>query len=138
MMSVLVKLLGPQRTIVITDALAMAGVPEGVFDFAGQRAQVICGAARLADGTLSGSVLTMDQALRNLLQMTEASLPEAVGMLTLNPAQSIKFAERKGRLHSGYDADLLIFDKSLTLQATLCRGTLAFATDAWRERLHGL
>jgi N-acetylglucosamine-6-phosphate deacetylase len=59
-------------------------------------------------------------------------------MLTLNPAQSIKVAERKGRLRSGYDADLLIFDKALTLQATICRGTLAFATDAWRERLQGM
>jgi N-acetylglucosamine-6-phosphate deacetylase len=70
MMNVLVKLLGPERTIVITDALAGAGIPDGVFEFAGQHAQVICGAARLSDGTLTGSVLTMDQALRNVLQMT--------------------------------------------------------------------
>ncbi|HAE84746.1 MAG TPA: N-acetylglucosamine-6-phosphate deacetylase [Ktedonobacter sp.] len=137
-MNVLVKILGPERTIVITDALAAAGISDATFDFAGQTAQVICGAAHLADGTLTGSVLTMDQALRNMLQMTDVSLREAVGMLSLNPAQAVGSAERKGRLQSGYDADLLVFDSALTLQATICRGTVAFATDEWCERLQGM
>src|SRR6266571_3747054 len=131
----LVKMLGPERTIVITDALCAAGVPEGSFDFAGQPVKIIRGAARLADGTISGSVLTMDQALRNVLSMTEVSLQQAVGMLTLNPARAAQVADRKGLLQVGYDADLLIFDQSLTLQATICRGEVAFATDEWRERL---
>ena len=109
-MNALVKLLGPERTIVITDALAAAGIPQANFDFAGQPAQVIRGAARLSDGTITGSVLTMDQALRNVLQMTEVSLQQAVGMLTLNPAQAAQVSQRKGRLEVGYDADLLIFD----------------------------
>lgn len=134
-MNALVKMLGAERTIVITDALSAAGIGEITFDFAGQPAQVICGAAHLADGTLTGSVLTMDQGLRNMIEMTDASLQEAVGMLTINPARAIGVANRKGRLQNGYDADLLIFDADLTLQATICRGTLAFATDAWRERM---
>src|SRR6266702_2256759 len=83
-MNALVKLLGPERIVVITDALAGAGAPEPTFDFAGQPAKVIRGAARLTDGTLTGSVLTMDQALRNMLLMTDVSLQQAVGMLTLN------------------------------------------------------
>jgi N-acetylglucosamine-6-phosphate deacetylase len=137
-MNALVKLLGPERTIVITDAVAGAGVPNASFHFAGQPAQVIRGAARLADGTITGSVLTMDQALRNVLQMTEVSLQQAVGMLTLNPAHAAQVSRRKGRLQVGYDADLLIFDHSLALQATICRGEVAFATDEWRERLSAL
>ncbi|HET9921591.1 MAG TPA: N-acetylglucosamine-6-phosphate deacetylase [Ktedonobacteraceae bacterium] len=137
-MNVLVKALGPERTIVITDALAAAGIDDPTFEFAGQPAHVICGAAHLADGTLTGSVLTMDRALRNMLTMTEATLPEAVGMLTTNPAQAIHVDNRKGCLQSGYDADLLIFDADLNLQATICCGTLAFATDTWRERLSEL
>jgi len=137
-MNALVKLLGPERTIVITDAVAGAGVPNASFHFAGQPAQVIRGAARLADGTITGSVLTMDQALRNMLQMTEVSLQQAVGMLTLNPAQAAQVSHHKGRLQVGYDADLLIFDHSLELQATICRGEVAFATEAWRERLSAL
>lgn len=137
-MNALVKMLGPERIIVITDALAGAGVPETTFDFAGQPAKVIRGAARLADGTITGSVLTMDQALRNMLQMTEVSLQQAVGMMTLNPALAAQVSDRKGRLQIGYDADVLIFDQSLALQATICRGAVAFATDAWRERLSGI
>src|SRR5712692_9847867 len=134
-MNALVKLLGPERTVVITDALAGAGAPDDAFDFAGQSAQVIRGAARLSDGTITGSVLTMDQALRNVLQMTEASLQQAVGMLTLNPAHAAQASHCKGRLQAGYDADLLIFDHTLTLQATICRGSVAFATSEWSERL---
>jgi len=137
-MNALVKLLGPERTIVITDALAAAGVSDATFDFAGQPARVIRGAARLFDGTITGSVLTMDQALRNVLKMTDVSLQQAVGMLTINPAYSAHLSHRKGCLQLGYDADLLIFDQSLLLQATICRGAVAFATDGWRERLSGL
>ncbi len=134
-MSALVKMLGPERTIVITDALAGAGMPNATFDFAGQPARVLHGAAHLADGTITGSVLTMDQALRNVLLMTGISLQQAVGMLTRNPARAAGVAHKKGCLASGYDADIAIFDRSMTLQATLCRGQVAFATEEWRERL---
>ncbi len=131
-MRLLVKMLGAQRIVVITDALAAAGLADGVrFEFAGQMAEVICGAAHLADGTLTGSVLTMHQALTNMLEMTGVSLSEAVGMLTFNPARAARVDTRKGCLHAGYDADLLVFDRELHLQATICQGRLAFATEAW-------
>lgn len=77
----------------------------------------------------------MKKALGNILEMAHVSLSEAVGMLTLNPARAACAAARKGRLHAGYDADLLIFDNSLNLQATICQGQLAYATDAWRDLL---
>jgi N-acetylglucosamine-6-phosphate deacetylase len=135
----LVNMLGPGRIVVITDAQAAAGLPEDAeFEFAGQTAQVICGAARLSDGSLAGSVLTLDQGLRNMLQWTGVSLQEAVGMLSYNPARAIKVADRKGLVKPCYDADLLILDQDLNLQATLCRGKVAFSTEAWRERLQRL
>jgi N-acetylglucosamine-6-phosphate deacetylase len=134
-MRVLMRALGTERTVIVTDAQAAAGTHDATFEFAGQPATVTGGAARLADGTIAGSVLTMDQALRNVLQLDGISLCEAVSMLTLNPARAAGAAARKGRLRAGYDADLLVFDASLTLQATFCRGVLAFASDAWRERL---
>ena len=129
------KLLGPERIVVITDALAGAGLDDTTFEFAGQPARVVKGVARLADGTITGSVLTMRQALVNVLQWMDISLSQAVAMLTYNPARAAQVAHRKGCLHSGYDADLLIFDANLALQATLCRGKLAYATQEWRERL---
>lgn len=133
-MHALVKMLGPERTIIITDALAGAGLDDATFEFAGQPAHVIHGAAHLDDGTITGSVLTLDQALRNVLHMTGVSLSQAAGMLTFNPARSAQVAQRKGCLQAGYDADLTIFDQSMTLQATICRGEVAYATDEWRER----
>lgn len=135
MMRLLVKVLGPERTIVITDALAGAGVAEGSFEFNHQRAAVVGGVARLEDGTITGSVLTMDQALRNVVEMTGVTLQDAVGMLTRNPARAAGAAGRKGRLVAGYDADLLLFDPALTLQATIRGGALVYATDEWRQRL---
>lgn len=136
-MRLLVRMLGPQRTVVITDALAAAGLENGAkFEFAGQMAEVICGAAHLADGTLTGSVLTMKQGLRNMLEFTHVSLSEAVGMLTLNPARAARVATRKGLLQAGYDADLLVFDSSLNLLATICQGQLAYAVDGWNELLN--
>ena len=137
-MHALVRMLGPERTVVITDALAGAGLPDATFDFAGQPAHVIRGAAHLNDGTITGSILTMDQALRNILLMTGVSLQQAASMLTFNPARSAQVAQHKGCLQAGYDADLAIFDQSMTLQATLCRGEVAYATDEWRERLSSL
>jgi N-acetylglucosamine-6-phosphate deacetylase len=138
MMDILVKILGPERTIVVTDAQAPTGLAHGTFEFGGQEVRVIRGVARLADGTLAGSMLTMDKALRNILETTHVSLQQAIGMLTLNAARSAQIDKRKGKLSVGYDADLLIFDNSLTLQATICRGNVAFATDAWHERLKNI
>lgn len=132
---ILLRALGPQRAIVVTDALACAGLPDAEFEFNGQPARVIDGVARLADGTITGSVLTMDQALRNIVQIVGVPLREAIGMLTLNPATSAGVADRKGRLAPGYDADLVILDDDLQLQATICRGKLAWAREEWRARL---
>lgn len=138
MAAIVEKIFGPERLVVITDAQPGAGKEGATFEFAGQPLHVERGAARLADGAIAGSVLTMDQALRNALRMMGVSLSEAVGMLTLNPARAIHLDERKGRLRPGYDADLLLFSSDLTLQATFCRGQLAYASDAWRSRLAGL
>jgi N-acetylglucosamine-6-phosphate deacetylase len=133
---VLIHALGAARVIVVTDALPVAGDPKNDFTFGGQPAHVEGGVARLADGTITGSVLTMDQALRNVCAFGAVSLPAAVGMLTRNPARAAGVTGRKGLLQPGYDADLLIFDAEQRLQATICRGRLAFATPAWQDRLH--
>lgn len=135
LMRILVKMLGPERVVVITDAQACAGMPEGVFEFAGQRLHVGNGAARLDDGSLAGSVLTMDQALRNMVMFARVSLSDAVRMQTLNPALAAGAADRKGRLQAGYDADLVIMDRDLQLQATISRGRVTFVTEQWRGRI---
>jgi len=127
--------LGAERTVAITDAQPIAGVAElRGFTFAGQPAEVRDGAARLADGTIAGSILTMDQALRNLVQTLELDLPTASRLLSLNPARVAGAAERKGIIAAGYDADIVLLDKGLCVQATFCRGRLAYVSEEWRER----
>lgn len=131
----LATLLGSRRLVGITDALAGAGVAGATFEFAGQRAHVEDGVARLEDGTITGSVLTMDLALRNLIAMTGMSLSDAVASLTTNPARVAGVADRKGELTPGFDADLLILDESLSLCATLCKGRVAYASPEWATKL---
>jgi N-acetylglucosamine-6-phosphate deacetylase len=80
-------------------------------------------------------VLTVDQALRNVLEMAGVSLQEGVGMLTYNPAQAVGLSGRKARLAPGYDADLVLLDNALHLQATICGGQVTYATRAWKARL---
>jgi N-acetylglucosamine-6-phosphate deacetylase len=126
MLDVMVRLLTPQRTIVITDAQAAAGMGNIEFEFAGQPATIVDGVALLSDGTIAGSVLTMDRALRNVLAMTHVTLSEAVGMQTWNPAQATGVADRKGLLQVGYDADLTILDSSLAVLATIRRGQVIY------------
>jgi N-acetylglucosamine-6-phosphate deacetylase len=137
MVRALLKLMGPERAILITDAQAGAGAEGATFEFGGQPAHVANGAARLADGTLTGSVLTMDQALRNVMRMAPVTLSEASAMLSRNPARAAHMAETKGLLRPGYDADLVILDERLALHATYCGGELAYASDIWLARLSG-
>jgi N-acetylglucosamine-6-phosphate deacetylase len=135
MVRALLKLCGPERAIIITDAQSAAGSDDGAtFEFAGQHAHITRGAAWLTDGALCGSVLTMEQALRNVLRMTGVALSQASAMVARNPARAAHAADTKGLLRPGYDADLIILDADLTLQATYCGGALAYATDAWRQR----
>lgn len=138
MLRLLVRLLSPERAIAITDALTGAGTPAQTFELNGQPARVSDGAAHLADGTLAGSVLTMDQALRNLLDFTDLSLSQAVGMLTRNPARAVGMERRKGSLAAGYDADLVLLDPALQVQTTIRGGRLIYTTPEWRERLAGI
>lgn len=137
-MRILLRALGPERAVVVTDALAAAGLPDAVFTFAGQEARVVDGVARLADGTITGSVLTMDRALRNVVALAGVALPDAVALLSRNPALSAGAGERKGLLRPGTDADLLILSPDLALGAAICRGRLAWSADEWRSRLDAI
>lgn len=134
-MRLLVRALGFERTIVITDSIATAGTSGGTFSLGGQPVTISNGRAELADGTLAGSVLTMDQALRNMVELVGVPLPRAVAMLTANPARAAGVDSRKGRLIAGYDADLVVLNQALEVQATICRGEVAFATPEWRAKL---
>ncbi len=125
-MKVLVAAKGPERVILVTDAIRAAGLPEGEHQLDDRMVLVRDGAVRMANGTLAGSVLTMDVALRNLLRATGLSLREAWPMTSLNAARAIGLDSRKGSLEAGKDADLVLLDSELEVRLTVVEGEVVY------------
>ena len=103
----IVKLLilckGTDRAVAITDAMEAAGMPDGEYDLGGQAVIVKNGAARLADGTLAGSVLTMQKALYSLIHRYGTDPADACAMCTSTPACSVR-EYKAGRIEPGSPA----------------------------------
>ena len=117
---------GPGRVCLITDSNVGAGLEPGRFAF-GNSGEIYFttkgGPARLVkDNGLAGSGLTMDQALRNAVNMLGLELPEAVKMVSTYPAEVIGVSERKGKLKAGYDADFVVLNDRLEVVQTWIGG----------------
>ena len=125
-MALLLRAKGSQRTILVTDGVAPAGLGPGTYSLAGRQVEVMGGMATLADGTLAGSVATMDQLVRNLVRLGLASLQDALRMASLNPAAALGLEGGKGRIARGFDADLVALDEGLEVAMTFVGGELAF------------
>ncbi|HJT55001.1 MAG TPA: N-acetylglucosamine-6-phosphate deacetylase [Ktedonobacteraceae bacterium] len=117
----------------ITDATAPTGLPEGEYEFVGRKVTVRDGAVRLASGSLAGSILTLDRAVRNMVHLVGLPWPEAIRMATHTPAQIAGVAARKGSIVPGADADLVALDDRGYVQYTWTRGTLAYGK---KEQIH--
>ena len=126
----LVRAKGVERTVLITDAMRAAGLPEGEYDLGGQRVLVRGDEARLKEGgSLAGSTLTLDRALRNVMQATGLSLADALPMATTVPAESIMLGQEVGALKPGYLADLVLMDESLNVRLTMVKGKVVYDPD---------
>jgi N-acetylglucosamine-6-phosphate deacetylase len=108
------------KLILITDAMRAGCMKCGTYDLGGQSVRVKDGKATLKDGTLAGSVLKLNEALRNMTKYTSMSRVEAVNAVTKIPAQ--KLALKKGELKKGYDADIVIFDEDFSIITTIVAG----------------
>ena len=117
---------GYNRICLVTDAISAAGLSDGAYTLGGLPVSVRDGVARLPDGTLAGSTLTMDRAVKNFMEFTGCSLLEAVRCATLNPARLLGIDDRKGSLEVGKDADLVIFDEDLTVHYTILGGEVVY------------
>lgn len=113
------------RLMLITDAMRAAGLGDGEYLLGELPVTVKDGAARLHDGTLAGSVLTMERAVQNMVQVVGVDLPAAVAMASLHPARKHGLAQ-KGALAAGKDADILLLDESLNVLTTLVKGEVAY------------
>ena len=99
------------RLMLVTDAIRAAGRSDGTTELGGQEVRVSGGAARLSDGTLAGSVLTLDAALRNAVSLG-VGIARASHALSAAPASYLGLADR-GRIEEGLRADLVVLDASL-------------------------
>lgn len=82
--------------------------------------------ATLADGTLAGSMLKMNDALKNMMAYTGCGLQNIIEMTAVNPAKQLHIFDRKGSISVGKDADFIIMDEQLEIAMTFCRGKLAY------------
>lgn len=126
----LVRAKGIHRTVLITDAMRAAGLPDGDYLLGGQAVTVHNGEARLAvGGNLAGSILTLDLGLRNTMRATGLSLVEALPMATSVPAASIMLDDTVGSLKPGYLADLILLDDAGNVHLAMVKGQVVYRRD---------
>ncbi|HUQ66081.1 MAG TPA: N-acetylglucosamine-6-phosphate deacetylase [Flavitalea sp.] len=125
------KIKGPSRIALITDAMRAAGMPEGEFILgnknSGLRAIVEDGVAKLPDrSSFAGSVATTDRLVRTMITLANVSVTDAVKMMSYTPARIMKVADKKGSLAVGKDADIVIFDEQINIKSTIVNGKVIF------------
>lgn len=123
---ILVRVVGSERIILVTDAMPGAGLEDGRYELLGQDVTVREGRAVLDDGTLAGSVLTMDVAVKNMVSFTDLPLTKVLPMATSQPAGVVGLGHKKGRLAPGYDADILLMDQELRCKMTIVAGQVVY------------
>jgi N-acetylglucosamine-6-phosphate deacetylase len=116
---------GPAGIALVTDAVAAAGAPAGTYTLGGRTIVSDGESARLADGTLAGSTLTLDRAVRAMVALGGAQLEDALSMATAVPAARLGLADR-GRLEVGRRADLVLWSADLQVASTVVGGSVVF------------
>lgn len=113
---------GNKRFFLITDAMRAKGMPDGEYDLGGQNVVVKGSEARLASGALAGSILKMNEGLKNLIAYTGASLDDLWRVTSLNQAIALKIEEDKGSIAIGKDADIVVVDDDIQVLTTIKSG----------------
>ena len=110
----------------ITDAMRAKGMPDGLSELGGQQVFVKNGEARLSDGTLAGSVLKMNVAVKNLVEKVGVSLTEAVDFASANPAKNLGLYDERGSIEVGKRADFAVMDKDYNILYTVVGGKVVY------------
>lgn len=114
------------KVLLVTDSMMACCMPDGMYSLGGQDVIVSDGAARLKNGSLAGSILTLDKAIYNVYKNTELPLHEIVKMASFNGAKLCKVDNRKGLIKEGYDADLVLFDENINIKTTIVNGNVVY------------
>lgn len=114
---------GLERAVLISDALSATGMPDGRYRLGMFEVEVRDGRCE-SHGKLAGSVLTLDEAIRNVMRFARLTFQDSVRLATLNPARVLGMADRKGVLKLGADADVAVFTPDGTVRQTIVRGMI--------------
>jgi len=118
---------GPENICLVTDSLKASGVGDGVFQWRGREIEVKGPKATMKDsGVLAGSVLTLNRAVKNMIDWTCVSVNEAVNMASLNPARVLGLDEEIGSIAVGKQANLALLDHDFNVLGTVLRGEFVF------------
>jgi N-acetylglucosamine-6-phosphate deacetylase len=131
LLKLLYKIKGPNRLMLCTDSMRAAGMGDGDSILGslkdGQRVLVEDGVAKLTDRTaFAGSVATADRCVRNMRDLAEIPLTEAVSMMTESPARVLGIENKKGSIQAGKDADIIIFDDDINIIHTIIQGNVIY------------
>ena len=119
--SIVAKVKG-DKMVLITDCTRAGGMPDGEYDLGGQPIFLKGIECRLADGTIAGSVLKLNCAVKNVIDHTDLPINEIFKMASLSPAKAIKVDDRLGSLEEGKDADIIIADENINIIRTIKKG----------------
>jgi len=120
------KLKGPDKMVLISDSMGATGLGDGDYSLGGEKVVVKDSIARLEDGSLAGSTLTLDKALRNVVTIEGIPFKDALRMITYNPAREISLERNIGSISIGKMADLVVLDELLKVKATFVAGKKVF------------
>ncbi|MBQ8972105.1 MAG: N-acetylglucosamine-6-phosphate deacetylase [Clostridia bacterium] len=110
------------QMVLITDCTRAGGMPDGEYTLGGQPIFVKGIECRLADGTIAGSVLKLNEAVRNVAQNTNLPVHQVINMASLNPARRVGLANCMGSLEAGKDANIAVLDDCFNVKRTILRG----------------
>ncbi|WP_069651049.1 N-acetylglucosamine-6-phosphate deacetylase [Caloranaerobacter ferrireducens] len=123
---ILIDIKGIENLVLITDSMRAGCMKEGIYELGGQKVIVKNSSARLENNTLAGSILTLNKAVKNILENTNIKLHEVIKLVTQNPAKVIGIDKNKGSLNIGKDADITVFDEDLNIYFTVVEGKIVF------------
>lgn len=117
---------GSKKIQLVTDSMRAKGLAEGKYQLGGQRVIVKKGQARLANGTLAGSILKMNEAVKSAHKLFTQNLCGLAHMSSTNAAEELGIADRKGSIEVGKDADIVVLNSDFEVLMTMCKGKVQF------------
>ena len=119
------RLLGENRTVIISDSMRAAGLADGDFDLGGQVVHVRDGRALLVDGTIAGSTTNLGQEVKNLIHFG-VPVRQVIKSATINPAKEIGADKEIGSIEAGKRADFVVLDSEFGIKLVITKGNIAF------------